>query len=58
MKVLKLSDQQYEMVISGIAAEITYIKKLLKKKINETLKIHLQNRLTKLENFLQYVKEQ
>lgn len=56
MKEIKLDDKQYQMVISGIASEINQTKKLLRRRMNDTLKIHLENRLTNLEDFLQYIK--
>lgn len=57
MKTLELTDEQYAMVLSGVAAEINHINALLRKKINETLRTHLEVRLKKINRFYDWLKE-
>lgn len=58
MKVLELTNTQFDMVISGVSAEINQTNLLLRKKINNTLRIHLENRLESLTAFMKYLMEQ
>jgi len=58
MRMLMLSNSQFDMVISGVSAEINHTNLLLRKKINNTLRIHLENRLESLLAFMEYLKIQ
>lgn len=58
MKILELTDTQFDMVISGVSAEINQTNLLLRKKINNTLRIHLENKIELLNDFMEFLKAQ
>ena len=55
MKKLNLSDGQFETVMGAVATDINRTQYLLRKKMNENTKIHLEARLTKLQSMLEYL---
>jgi hypothetical protein len=45
MKQLEVTEAEFDLLISGLCQEISHLEKLSRRKINNSLKVHIENRL-------------
>ena len=58
MKKLELTDEEFEMVISGISNEISTLEKLLRRRIGNSLRVHIEGRLPRVRTLLNKLKSE
>lgn len=58
MKTIEVTDEEYEMIISGVANEIAHLERLKKRRINNSLRVHIEARIPKVRAFLTKLQSQ